>query len=150
MAKFKFRLATFERFCGATRDDRRLQLAEALRLEESLNQRNQELELELAELLSQAQQAARPGVVNVDRLINAQQYEVVLRSEQQSLARQQAVLDVEIERRREALIAADREVRTLEKLRESQQQHFQYDESLRETKLLDEVASRRVAGEDKA
>jgi flagellar export protein FliJ len=142
VAKFKFRLATFERVCEAARDERRLQLAEALRIDEALDQRYRALEVELAELLSEARQTAKPGPVNVDRLINAQQYELVLRSEQQTLARQRAVLDAEIQRRREALIAADREVRTLEKLRESQQQRFQYEESVRETKLLDEVASR--------
>jgi flagellar FliJ protein len=150
LAKFKFRLATFERVCEAARDERRLQLAEALRLQESLDERSAELELELAELLSQAQQAARPGPVNVDRLINAQQYELVLRGEQQLLARQRSALDAEIERRREALIDADREVRTLEKLRESQQQRFRQEENAREMKLLDEVASRRVAEEKEA
>jgi flagellar FliJ protein len=148
LAKFKFRLATFERVCEAARDERRLQLAEALRIEEQLNERTQALEQELADLLAQAQQAAKPGVVNVDRLINAQQYEVVLRAEQQQLARQRATLDAEIERRREALVAADREVRTLEKLRESQQQRFVQEESVREMKLLDEVASRRRGGSD--
>jgi flagellar protein FliJ len=143
VAKFKFRLATFERVCEAARDERRLQLAEALRIDEALDERSRALELELAELLTQARQTAKPGLVNVDRLINAQQYELVLRSEQQTLARQRAVLDAEIERRREALIAADREVRTLEKLRESQQQRFQQEESVREMKQLDEVALRR-------
>jgi flagellar export protein FliJ len=51
-------------------------------------------------------------------------------------------------RRREALVAADREVRTLEKLRESQHERFRREEETRETKRLDEVAGRRAAGED--
>jgi flagellar export protein FliJ len=150
LSKFKFRLATFERVCEAARDERRLQLAEALRLDESLQERHQSLDLELAELLAAAQQTASPGWVNVDRLIAAQQYELVLRSEQHTLARQRATLEAEIERRREALIAADREVRTLEKLRESQQQKFRQEEERREIKLLDEVASRRAGGEAEA
>jgi flagellar export protein FliJ len=147
VAKFKFRLATFERVCESVRDERRGQLAEALRLEESLNERSQQLDQELADLLSQAQQAAKPGRVNVDRLINAQQYEVVLRGEQQTIARQRVVLEAEIERRRESLVAADREVRTLEKLRESQQQRFRQEENAREMKVLDEVASRMTREE---
>ena len=49
-------------------------------------------------------------------------------------------LAVEIDRRREALLDADRDVRTLEKLRESQFQAHREEESHQQAKLLDEAA----------
>ena len=50
----------------------------------------------------------------------------------------------EIERRRQALVEADREVRVLEKLRQRQAEQHRRDEDLREVKRLDEVASQQA------
>ena len=50
----------------------------------------------------------------------------------------------EIERRRQALVEADREVRVLEKLRERQLEQHRREEELRETKRLDEVVTQQA------
>ena len=54
----------------------------------------------------------------------------------------------EIERRRQTLVQANRDVRVLEKLREKQAGRHRQEEDRRETKVLDEVAGRQVARED--
>jgi flagellar protein FliJ len=64
--------------------------------------------------------------------------------EKQTLA-QRKQLAVEIERRREALLAANREVRVLEKLRDHQMERYREEENRRDIKRLDEVAGQRAA-----
>ncbi|HEX5446263.1 MAG TPA: flagellar export protein FliJ [Pirellulales bacterium] len=145
MARFQFRLATLLKLREAFRDERRAQLAEALRLGDELQLRRDEIE----ELLREAQQsqAVSPGAFNVDRLLDATRYDVVLRVEKARLEGQQASVAAEIEKRREALVAADREVRSLELLRETQRERHNAEEETKTRKELDEIASRRYAAE---
>lgn len=145
MARFQFRLATLLKLREAVRDERRAQLAEAQRLGDELQLRRDEIE----ELLREAQQSqtVAPGAVNVDRLLDATRYDVVLRVEQAQIEGQQAAVAAEIEKRRQALVAADRDVRSLELLRETQRQRHEADEETKARKELDEIASRRYAAE---
>ncbi len=145
MARFQFRLATLLKLREAFRDERRAQLAEALRLGDELQLRRDEIE----ELLREAQQsqAVSPGAFNVDRLLDATRYDVVLRVEKARLEGQQASVAAEIEKRREALVTADREVRSLELLRETQRERHNAEEETKARKELDEIASRRYAAE---
>ncbi len=145
MAKFRYRLATLLRLREAVRDQRREALAEAYRVDELLSVQLARLADEIGSLSEQCRRAAGPGIVNVDRLLEAQRYELALRARQRQLHEQQRNVAEEIERRREALTEADREVRVLEKLRQRQAARHQYEENRREVKLLDEVAQRQFA-----
>ena len=78
-------------------------------------------------------------------LIESQRYEVTLRIYEKQTLEQRKRLAVEIERRREALLAANREVRVLEKLREHQIERHREEENRRDVKRLDEVAGQRAA-----
>jgi flagellar export protein FliJ len=143
MRYFRFRLAPLLRLHEATRDEKRAQLAEAYRAEELLRERMREIDHELAGLKEECRQSAQPGAVDVDRLLDAQRYEVLMLAQRQVMQQHEQTLAAEIERRREALVAADREVRILEKLREKQQQEHRQAEHYEEVKVLDEVAARR-------
>ncbi len=145
MAQFQFRLATLLRLRETTRDERRSQLAEAYQAEQVLTEQRQQMDRELQELRNAYQSAGRPGKLDADRLLDVQRYELVMKVQIQTLAEQQQRLAVEVERRREALVAADREVRVLEKLRETQRSHHEQEEHLREVKQWDEVATQRHA-----
>ena len=146
MAKFKFRLATPLRVREAARDERRIQLAEVYRLDGMLADRRQSLDAELA-----GQKTLYGGLLggelDVDRLLNLHRYELVLRAEIRSIDEQRAAVAVEIERRRQVLMAAETEVRTMEKLRERQHERHRQQEALAEMKTLDEVASRAAQKE---
>lgn len=146
MARFQFRLATLLRLREVARDERRAQLAEAFRMAETLEAQH----AEIVENLRQVTQmrAATAGQVHVDRLLAASRYEAVLMLEQLNLQRRQAALREEIERRREALVAADRDVRTLEQLRETQQERHRDEREREQMKLLDEVALRGFGREE--
>jgi flagellar export protein FliJ len=145
MAKFKFRLTTLLKIREATRDERQAELAEAYRADDILVERLRQIHGEFGALLEECRKAAGPGAVNIDRLIEAQRYEVMLRAYEKQTLEQRRRLAEEIERRREALLAANREVRVLEKLREHQLERHREEENRRDIKRLDEIAQQRAA-----
>jgi flagellar FliJ protein len=134
----KFRLATLLRLKEADRDERRSELAEAFRAAEMIDERLVELRQNLEGL--RKLQTVGAGGVNVDRLIEAGRYEMVLKVQQMQLEQNLQQVNVEIERRREILVAADREVRVLEKLRETQHQKERAVMENLAMKRLDEIA----------
>jgi len=148
MAKFKFRLATLLRLREATRGDRRTQLAQAYRADEIIQQQQDQLQQELEKVARQNRRTSAPGPVDVDRLLEGQRYEVALRTQQSHARGQREAVAAEIERRREALVQANRGVRVLEELRQKQAQRHRQEENRLEIKQLDDVTQRRGAEED--
>ncbi len=142
MAKFKFRLATLLRIREATRDQRRVELAEAYRVDDLLKQQLDRVGEELNWLHEQRRGAAGPGPVEVDRLVEAHRFELALKARATHLGQQREQVSVEVQRRRQILVEASREVRVLEKLRQRQTQDHRREENRQETKRLDEVAGR--------
>lgn len=140
MAKFSFRLQKVLKVREATRRQRRADLAEALHAERILTGQAQQLLREKDGLRRSTQQAAGTGEIDVARLLSMQRYEFVLKNQLRELGLRQQQLQTEIERRRDRLLEADREVRVLEKLRDRQETQFMEDEQRRETLQMDEVA----------
>jgi len=145
MAKFQFRLATLLKLREATRDERRAELAQAYQADAFLEQQQDRLQRELAGLVLQSRKVAGPGTLDVDQLLQTQRYELFLRARQSQLADQRGTVAEEIERRRQILVEADREVRVLEKLRQRQLERHREEEGRREMKILDEVAGLRAS-----
>ena len=125
------------------RDECRAALAEAYRVDEVLRKQFDGLDRELDALREFCRRKSAPGGVDIDRLVEAQRYELVTRAQQQTSASSGRTVAAEIERRRQALVEADREVRVLEKLRERQAEQHRREEELREAKRLDEVATQQ-------
>jgi flagellar export protein FliJ len=141
MPTFRFRLAAVQRLREVARDERRASLAQAYQADVVLEERLHSLESEAEKLRSGYRTAAQPGAVDVDRLIDAHRHAIVLNLDRQHCLRQRELLAAEIERRREALAAAEREVRVLEKLREKHRDRFETDQARRDQKQLDEFAT---------
>src|SRR5687768_13955120 len=137
MAKYRFRLSAVQKVREARRDRERAALAEAFRAEEVLADRTSALSAEAAELQSLQRSARAEPVLDVNRLLEAQRYELVLKARAADLAQQQAMLGVETERRRQQLIEADRDVRVLERLDERHRQEYRLQERRIEMKQLD-------------
>jgi len=147
MPQFKFRLATLLRLREATRDERRSQLAQAYRAEEIVRAEAERIEGELGDLEQLGRSACRPGHIDVDRLLEVRRYEAILQAQKQQAQKQQRMIEDEIERRRQAVAEANREVRVLEQLREKQYQRHCQEEHRQEIKQLDEVGQRRAGKE---
>ena len=139
----QFRLATLLRLREAVRDERRRQLAETLRA---------------ADAIRGATRCYRRGARKTEAVSSG-----LCRHDQcRSLARRRPLrsaaaprartgrctdgraIDVDIEKRREALLAADRDMRSLEQLYETQQRRHQAEEDRRRMKELDETAQLRM------
>jgi flagellar export protein FliJ len=80
--------------------------------------------------------------VEVDPLLQAQRYHGVLLAQQATMHEQSRLLLAEIERRRQSVVEADRQVKVLEKLHERKLEEYRRGEMRSEMKVLDEVASR--------
>jgi flagellar protein FliJ len=139
MLPYEFRLATLLRLREAHRDERRVRLAEAQQAEEIVANRLSDIEADLWELNEGSRRDLRPGQIDIDRLMESQRYELILKAERQTANEQRTIVSKEVERRSEALVSADREVRVLEKLRERQLERHREEERRQETKILDEI-----------
>jgi len=74
----------------------------------------------------------------------------VLMAQKEQLLRQQEMVRAEIERRRQTLVEANREVRVLENLRARQRERHQAEENRQEIKRLDEAALMRAGREERS
>ncbi len=99
-----------------------------------------EIDREIGAIRQLGQLAAAPGKVDVDQLLDMQRYDAQLKLERIAAEDQREKIHQEVERRLERAIAADREVKILEKLRESQLTRHRNDEEKKEQKRFDELA----------
>jgi flagellar protein FliJ len=141
MPKYKFRLATLQKVREARRTQQRQALAEAFHAEELIAESRAALADEAAELRAAQRSAAEGKYLDVNRLLEAQRYDLLLRARDQELAKQAILLAAETERRRRLLVEADRDVRVLERLDERHRDEHNRRTQRSEQKLLDEVAS---------
>lgn len=140
MSKYKFRLETLQKLREARRNQERTALAEAFRAEQILAEHGAAVAAEQATQRGLQRRLTASRYLDVNRLLEAQRYELVLKAREQELARQKELLAVETERRRQAVVEADREVRVLELLDERHRRQHQRDQQRKETKQLDEAA----------
>ena len=140
MARFRYRLETLLRLKIAARDQCRAQLAEVLQAEQQLKDQQAEIEQEIENTHGYVRQSSERGTLNLDLIAAAQREVLYLKGA--SLEKQQLMqrLLPHIQQRRQALIDADHEVRTLEKLKEQKyEQHLQREAAV-EAKQMDEIA----------
>lgn len=139
---FRFRLQPLLRLRTAERDERHGELAKALRAADILREQREQLGSDMADNQELSRKLSLPGSGNVDGLLAAHRYESILKVQSQHLATQEAQVAGEVERRRQVLMEADRQVRMLEKLSERKRLEHSQQELRQETKQLDEVAAR--------
>jgi flagellar protein FliJ len=146
MARYKFRLETLQKVREARRSQQRVSLAEAFRAEQVLAEKRAELVAEEYELRRLQRSATEGRYLDVNKVLEAQRYELLLKARAQELAKQATLLAAETERRRLALVEADRDVRVLEMLDERHRREHARIIQRTETKQLDEVAMNQRMG----
>ncbi len=139
--KFHFRLSTLLSLRQSVRDQCRVRLAEARRADAGIESQLAELHAEQVRTEREHRRAAGPGEVRLDQLAEAGRYAAALRARQAELHELRETLAVELERRRLALLGADRDVRSLEKLRDRDQQQHRLEAGRQESRQLDGAAS---------
>lgn len=140
MNPYRFRLATLLKLRAQDRDQRRTEHAQALEAERILLQQKAELTREREAIQEATRLAKQPGQADVDALQEMQRYSLLLQAKLSGLEKQLAQVAAEVERRRQAVVEADRQVKTLEKLREKQIAAYDRAADAIERKELDELA----------
>jgi flagellar protein FliJ len=150
MSTFRFRLQTLWRLRSAERDRRRAELAQAHQAAEILDNQRLQIEAEQAQAQQEARRLVSPGSADIDALLRVHRHELILKAELQQLASQRAQIEAEIQRRRQVLVEADRQVRVVEKLHERKLAEHQKRENRLEVRMLDEVGSIAAARRQEA
>jgi flagellar protein FliJ len=143
MPKFRFRLTTLQKLREIHRDELRSKLAEAVEAKQILAGQIEQVGQDIAELQTLRRLNVTGAVVKVEPLLEAQRYQGVLTAQLTTMQEQNRLLTAEIERRRQAVVEADRQVKILEKLHERKLDEFRKEQLRAETKVLDEMAARR-------
>lgn len=144
LKKFRFRLATLRKLRESRRDELRSKLAEANRAITLLENQLDSVQRELHELQAAQRSALDDTKTDVNGLLAAGRYQTVLRMQQSTMQDQAKLLATEVERRRQAAIEADIQVRVLDKLEERQKAEHRHKLQQAEIKELDEMGSQRV------
>jgi len=108
-----------------------------------LEEQLQEIENQLAEGTATARSLTQPGQkVNVDYLLGIRRQEMFLLANQNILKQGIQKADEKIERCHVAVVAANKEVKILEKLKEKRYEQYQEEAKREEIKAMDEIAGR--------
>lgn len=145
MARQSFRFRMLLRLRESERQQRRSELAQALEAERLLREQLDAAGAELIAARRHARDAAGPGPVNVDELLEYQRYVLRLQAQRRGIEQRCEQVQQEIERRRLVLVEADKQVRMLEKLRDKQELAERIDALRLEQKVLDEIGTRAAA-----
>jgi flagellar protein FliJ len=140
MAQSHFRLDKVHHIRQNAREQRRIELLEAQQAEDQAAAQVAELMSSLQFVRGHVQLATTPGRLNLDDLRHAQRYERSLRGELESAQSRRETLSAEVERRRQSLVEADREVKVLDRWQEKQHAQFRIDQARSEAKLHDDQA----------
>jgi len=138
MRRFHFHLQTVLDVRETARNECRARLAESFATARKLEERRQSIEHELAAAV-QLRQAGQVGPLDAQHLARVQRYEQLLRGDLGIVGEQILAVEQRIERERKTLIAADRQVRLLERLRDKQHARHRQQESASESRELDDL-----------
>jgi len=142
MTAFRFQFDALLRLRKAERERCQALLAETLTSRRLLEDRRCQLERELEDQSRYTRAGVGPGPIDAASLARAGAYDASLRGQRAALVEEERLLTDEIERRRQALLEADRDERVLAKLRERRQQQHLADVARGEQNELDDVAAR--------
>lgn len=122
--KFDFRFESLLRYRRSLRDECQRALGEVIARRETLQQQRHQIQNQLGEQSEQLRQIGLEAVLNVDGARSRQYYRTVLESELAAVHKQQDLAGHQLNRARQALVEADRQVQVLEKLKERQLQEY--------------------------
>ena len=141
---FKFRLEPLITIRDNVLKERQAELAKAYEARRILEEALKTVEKQLAEGIETARSLTQEGqTVNVEFLLGIRRQEMFLLANQEDLIKKMKMVDEEIEQRRAAVVEANKELKTVEKLKEKQHEKYREEENKKETKELDEIAENR-------
>ncbi len=140
MKGFQFRLQSLLNLRIQQRDQVRIEVADATRAIGILEQQVADKDQGLAELKRQRIKHLQ-GNVSIQGLISDGRYEMVFEQEKAVLNQQIVQVGEELNKRQQALLIADQEVKRVEKLRDNAMLAYQQQQQTRMQADMDEAAS---------
>ena len=159
-----FRLKPLQKIRENVRRERQAELAKALTAEAVVREKIESIVKDIAKVADDLRAGGRgtrdegrevrdeysvkplsPHPINVDVLIGLRRHEAWLLAQKQEAEQKLEQVLAEIERRRLAVVEADKEVKILEKLHEKYKDNYDAEQSAREVVEFDEIASQRAA-----
>lgn len=140
MAGFRFRLKSVATLREQARDRIAEAVAEVQEAQRIVREQIAQLQREIEEALKQRQMAST-GIVRIDRLLLVQRHQLMLEAQREQAVQQLRLLEEEYERRRALLVEAEKEVKAMEKLKETQKARWEQEQLAAEQKQIDEWAS---------
>lgn len=142
MSQFQFRLQSVLRLRERLRDEAADSLRQARLAIQKLNDQIDTLQSEVTDQ-QRLQSGSSTGVINTQRVLESQRYQLHLAGEILSARENIALIEQECQRRQQLLVKREQDVRALEKLRESQMTQWQHMQIVAQQSRLDEWASFR-------
>lgn len=140
----KFRLATLLKIREQERDMAAKAVQDVRMAIEKLD--NAQLEIEQANRqMNEARKESSYGAINLNQILDAQRYQMVLAAQSAQIADHKGKLNQELERRQFALIQSQKAVKSLEKLRDQRTQAADLLALAKQQERLDEWSSIRHA-----
>jgi flagellar FliJ protein len=139
MSQFKFRLQNVQTLRERLRDEAADSLQQAMLAIQKLTEQMEQIQTEFAHQ-AQLQSQASSGVIDTQRVLESQRYQTHLLSEIDSVRNNISLIEQECERRKQILIKREQDVRSLDKLRESQLSQHQHAQTIAAQGRLDEWA----------
>jgi len=143
MTKNSFRLEKLLKLRLAVRDQCQSRLAGAIRAQQVVVAKAVKVKKEFDEANRHSRVNSQIGELEVASLTSLNQYKSQLTTKLQELEEERKPLDEEVEARRGEVVEADRELRTLKKLRERIEARSQQQERNKDGKELQEIALQR-------
>lgn len=140
MSNFRFRLQSIMRLRVRERDKAAQALQQAQMARQKLLDQVREYQEE-SDKQTSVRSSASLGHVDIQRVIEAQRYQLTLAESIRGINGNIALIDQEIEKRRARLVVCEQEVKALEKLKEHQHSAWHAEQSVRDQARLDEWAS---------
>ncbi|MGL6194670.1 MAG: flagellar export protein FliJ [Thermoguttaceae bacterium] len=142
MAAFKFRLVALQKIRENIRRDKQAELVKAYEAAKIVEDQIETVKNELVSCIESGREMLQGGKISIDYLLSMRRREAFLITQQKHAESQLEQIQQEIERRRIAVMEADREVKVLEKLEEKLRDRHQREAALAELKQMDEIAGR--------
>jgi len=119
------------------------ELAKAYHARQMVEEVRLKLEKEIEENLQSAREMLASGTIDVNFLLALQDHKIYRTAQLAKIAEDLKQIDEEIERRRTLVVAANKELKIVEKLKEKRYEKYLEEENKAEMKILDEIAGNR-------
>ncbi|MDR0706171.1 MAG: flagellar export protein FliJ [Planctomycetaceae bacterium] len=141
---FRFRLEPLITIRDNTLKEKQGELAKAYEARRIVEDKQRELEQELVENVTAGRQRLQTGTIDIEFLLGLRRHEAYLNAQIEVVRGHLRQIDEEIERRRNAVLEANKELKIIEKLKEKRYEKYQTEENRKETIRLDEIAMKKT------